>query len=109
MLDKITDGLNNEGISDKAGVILDVFKDENDKNKTEKVISIKKAVDTLKEVMHQDPNYAWSWQCNLAMCAYDEGVSHAAANRAAARFISLLFDIDMTTSEHFKRTQVVEE
>lgn len=48
----------------------------------------------LTQQMHEDPAYAWSWHCNIAACAMDEGLSHAAANRTAARFMKLAFDMD---------------
>ena len=44
----------------------------------------------LTRQMRRDSAYAWSWHCNIAMSAVDEGMPHAAANRAAARFLSLL-------------------
>lgn len=37
-----------------------------------------------------DHDYAWSWHCNIAMAATDEGVNHMVANRGAARFLQLL-------------------
>lgn len=47
--------------------------------------SIGAAFDTLKTAMKEDPGYAWSWHCNLAMPIMDAiGVSHADANKAAA-------------------------
>ena len=66
---------------------------------------IRDAIETLKTAIHEDSEYAWSWQCNLAMAAYDEGLDHSAANRSAARFMQNLFDIDMTKYEYFKETQ----
>jgi len=59
----------------------------------------------LERVFRTDPEYAWAWQCNLAMAAYDEGLDKAAANRAAARAMKLLFEIDMTNHEFFHQTQ----
>lgn len=48
----------------------------------------------LKAAMQEDPGYAWSWHCNIACTTMDEGLDHAAANRAAARFMALCFDVD---------------
>lgn len=53
----------------------------------------------LARSIRADHDYAWSWHCNLAMAAYDEGLEHHAANRAAGRFMHLLFDIDTTRLE----------
>ncbi len=68
-------------------------------------MSAKQAMDTLREAFKEDPEYAWAWHCNLAMSAYDEGLPHPAANRAAARFMSIAFNIDMTKHEFFEDTQ----
>ena len=66
---------------------------------------LKTAISNLKASFQRDPGYAWAWQCNLAMCAYDEGLNKPAANRSAARFMKLLFDIDMTKHKYFDDTQ----
>ena len=54
----------------------------------------KEAFETLKKAIGDDPSYAWSWHCNIAMAAYDEGVDHATANKAANRFMQLCFGVD---------------
>ena len=61
------------------------------------------AVQTLIEALKADPEYAWAWHCNIAMAAFDEGLSHYAANKAAARFLSWLAQIDMTTHPDFPK------
>ena len=66
--------------------------------------SVSEALDVLKSAMATDPDYAWSWQCNIAMAMFDElgplvtpsGLSHEVCNRAAARFMKLCFDVDVT-------------
>lgn len=68
-------------------------------------ISVKDAIYTLRDAIQQDPDYAWSWHCNIATASMDEGLDHAASNRAAARFMSTLFGVDMTKHEQFKGTQ----
>ena len=64
-------------------------------------------LDALKKALTDDPEYAWSWHCNIAMASHDEGLSKPEANRAAARFMKNCFDIDMTKHEHFKDTQML--
>jgi hypothetical protein len=49
--------------------------------------------------LRADNEYAWAWHCNLAMAAYDEGLEHHAANRAAGRFMHSLFNLDTTRLE----------
>lgn len=65
-----------------------------------------KAVNSLKEAMRSDPDYAWAWHCNLAICYYDESeLDLPLCNRAAARFMKLAFEIDMTKHRNFRATQ----
>jgi hypothetical protein len=52
------------------------------------------AFGTLKKALQEDEGYAWGWHCNIAMAAFDEGVDHATANRAANRFMRMCFEID---------------
>ena len=50
----------------------------------------------LKQKMQDDPSYAWSWHCNIAMAMYDAGCDHKIANEGAARFMQLCFEMDTT-------------
>lgn len=43
----------------------------------------------------EDSDLAWTWHCNIACCVMDEGIPHAVANEAAARFMKLAFDVDV--------------
>jgi hypothetical protein len=60
------------------------------------------AFDTLKQAVQEDPEYAWAFHCNLAVPFMDEGGSHKAANRAAARIMYNLFRVDTSQNQHFK-------
>lgn len=61
------------------------------------------AMDAIREAMREDPSYAWSWHCNIAMALHDEmpesfwmpdrSEHHAIANRAASRFMKNAFDV----------------
>jgi hypothetical protein len=53
------------------------------------------AFNTLKAALQADNSYAWSWHCNIAMAAVDEGFDHAGANEGAARFMSMCFGVDV--------------
>lgn len=56
------------------------------------------ALEIISSAMRDDPHYAWTWHCNLAMAYFDEGiVGPLIANKAAARFMKLAFGVD--TSE----------
>jgi hypothetical protein len=48
----------------------------------------------LTEVIRTDPEYAWSWHCNIAIAFQDEGGEWEASNRAAARFMRSLFGVE---------------
>ena len=62
---------------------------------------IQEAMEIIKKAIHDDPEYAWGWHCNVAMAAYDEGLNHAKANKAAARFMRNCWSIDTTRNEHW--------
>lgn len=67
------------------------------------------AMRTLSKRLQDDPGYAWSWHCNVAMASVDEGMSRPAADRAAARFMRNAFGIDTSKNEHYAETQVTRE
>lgn len=50
--------------------------------------------DQLRRLLQKSDDYAWSWHCNIAVTAQDEGVSHEVANRIANRFMQSCFQID---------------
>lgn len=52
------------------------------------------AVKTLIASMRSDPDYAWSWHCNVAMSFVDAGGDHYTANQGAARFMRLFAGVD---------------
>lgn len=61
-------------------------------------------ISALTKQLNQDEDYLWSWHCNIAMAAYDEGLSHSAANRAASRFLSAL-GCNSEKIKHYADTQ----
>ena len=70
------------------------------------IVSKKKSnFQKLKIDIQQDPSYAWSIHCNLAMPIMDSlHVTHAEANLAAAALMHWLWDVDMAEIEEFKAT-----
>jgi len=64
---------------------------------------------TVTNAIRNDPGYAWSWHCNIAMAAMDEGVNHMAANKLAARFLMILTGVDTTKNPHFPKESVDSE
>ena len=67
-------------------------------------ITIKQAMNRLKQAMKDEPDYAYSWHANIAMSVYDssDGIchdhAHTLGNDAASRFMKLYFDAE--TSLH---------
>lgn len=63
------------------------------------------AMAILAKAMKEDPDYAWTWHCNLAMPIHDsmsdtQPQRHALANIAAARIMAHVFDVNtMSTYE----------
>lgn len=62
---------------------------------------IEKAFNILKKAM-KDEDYAWAWHCNIAVSFIDENGTHEQSNRAAARIMKTLFDVDVTEFKYFK-------
>lgn len=48
----------------------------------------------LKGAMAFHPDFAWSWHCNIAAAAMDQGVAVEVANAMAERFMRSAFDAD---------------
>ena len=76
----------------------------------EKVAQTKvaQAFEIIQAALQNDPDYAWSWQSVIAMCCYDEVVkfygnkkAHEIGNKAAANFMSMCYDVDMTKHPHY--------
>ena len=67
---------------------------------------IKEAFNTIKQAMADDPSYAYSWHCNIAMMCSDAihsaditdencmGEIHKTSNDAASRFMQLCFGVE---------------
>ncbi len=59
------------------------------------------AVNTLKKAFKNDPDFAHTWHCNIAMACYDSIEPCTAGheerlyigNQAASRFMKLAFDV----------------
>ena len=64
---------------------------------------------TIIKAVRNDPAYAWSWHCNIAVAAMDEGVDHMTANKLAARFLMILTGVDTTKNPHFPKEPVEPE
>ena len=62
-------------------------------------ISTKQAFDALASAMREDAGYAWSWHCNVAMAAVDEGVDRETANKVANTFMNRCFKVEEIEKE----------
>ena len=56
----------------------------------------------LKDAIHSDSDYAWTWLCNLACIGLGAGADHERSNRYAAQFMRNAFEIDVTTLDQWK-------
>lgn len=70
---------------------------------------IKQAWDVLKKAAKEDPDWAWSVHCNLAMPFVDECGSHEAANKASARIMSIMFEHDITKHPNYQYNDINDE
>lgn len=57
-------------------------------------LNIADALQTMRKVMQNDLEIAWSWHCNIACAIMEEGIIHGVANAAAARFMLMAFQVD---------------
>ena len=55
---------------------------------------VPQAMQTVIAAMQADPDYAWSWHCNVAMAYVDAGGDRYTGNQGAARFMKLLANVD---------------
>lgn len=55
---------------------------------------VPEAMNAVIDAMQADPDYAWSWHCNVAMAFVDAGGDPYTANQGAARFMRLLANVD---------------
>lgn len=53
--------------------------------------TLPEAMKRVIEAVRKDPDYAWSWHCNLSMSCQDGGASRAEGEAMARRFMQLLF------------------
>lgn len=57
----------------------------------------------LKKRLKKEHDYAWSFQCNIAMAIMDSNLlNHERSNRAAAEIMSRLFDVNVLEFDEFK-------
>lgn len=73
------------------------------------------AYSELKEALQDDPDYAWSWHCNIAMNLMDNLGSYnpkanqqersRVCNEAAAKMMNYIFNIDTAKHEHYETTK----
>jgi hypothetical protein len=61
------------------------------------VPDVPSALKVISDAMKADPDFAWSWHCNVAMTAQDAGAPHDRANVWAANFMRRAFDVDTLT------------
>jgi len=45
----------------------------------------------FRDALADDPDWAWSWHCNIAMAACDEGVDRETADKITRRFMRLAY------------------
>ena len=64
---------------------------------------VSKLVSCLSQGMQNDQDLAWTWHCNIVAASLDEDVDHETANRAAARFMSVAFGVDVTAFDEWSR------
>lgn len=67
-----------------------------------KPMDSKVAFNNFCRALMDDPEWSWSWHCNLACMLLDEGVPHANANERAASFMKTAFGVDVSKFEQYE-------
>lgn len=57
-------------------------------------ISLVAAFKRVREEVREDPEYAWSWQHNIALAAQDVGVDVETSDKAAKLFVQRCFLVE---------------
>ncbi len=123
---KVKDGLSTDSTGTQKAITMTLDPQDPDKEATIRLIAeqlgeklrinfidakhmeLPAAMNTLIESLKADQSYAWSWHCNIAMAARDEGVDTMVAQRLAARFLQILTvrpgdsGIDTRTFQEYK-------
>jgi len=53
-------------------------------------VTVPEAMKVVTDALKSDPEYAWSWHCNITMAQVDEGNDQAIAEHGSMRFLGLL-------------------
>jgi len=102
-LDKLTYGM----IQEETKALAILF-NEFDPAEIRKGMTTQAAVQHLCQALRDDPSYAWSWHCNIAMAMRDSGCDALVAQKGAALFLQILTmdengkGLDIRTSEEYK-------
>lgn len=72
-------------------------------------LELKEAFEVLSEAIKADPEYAWSWHCNIAMPAFHANVPYRQANEAAANVMQHLFGVDMKANTNYQTVMKLSE
>lgn len=88
-------------VDDATTILIHFLKtmQTNNTQKKKKSYTVGNAIETLKNKMQYDPEYAQSWHDNIAVCAADAGASYNEANEGASRFMKLCFDVNTDNEE----------
>lgn len=65
-------------------------------------LDLETCFNVIRDAINSDPEYAWGWQCNLAVGMMDAtGVDHFTANRSAALIMYQVWGVDITTNSKY--------
>ncbi len=70
-------------------------------NELKSTKSIHEFMTTLAAIMVNDPEYLWSWHCNIVMANMDAGGNKETAMEGSARFLQILCGVDIRQNPHY--------
>jgi hypothetical protein len=59
------------------------------------------AYNHMKAAMAANPDYAWSWHCNIARPLIDSGIDGLKAQQCAARLMKHFWGVDTSANKHY--------
>lgn len=81
----------------------DIHKPDLTGGATKQEFNVQPHMRAIAQALQCDPDYAWSWYCNLKMMVVDVGGQYRVAAKSAARQLQLIFEFDITKHAYFAK------
>jgi hypothetical protein len=65
-------------------------------------VGVARELAVVRDAVAKDPDLLWAWHCNLTMAAMDSGARRDVAMNTSQRFLSSLFQVDVSADSRFQ-------